>query len=654
MKRYRSLVIWVVAMLFGLALIVAFICTPVSLTEAAVNWTEYSLNPVLEDGDPGAWDEGGVGAASVIRDGATYKMWYTGQHVSPWPEIGYATSSNGNSWTKHGTNPVLTKGTSGAWDDEGVGSSCVIWDDDDNLYKMWYTGTPDNTFGAIPAIGYATSSNGTSWTKYGTNPVLTAGTSGAWDDAGVQSPCVIKENATSYKMWYSGRSADGGIGSLQIGYATSSNGTSWTKSGSNPVLAKGTDPAWDSRGVGVGCVVEIDGDYQMWYTGYKGTGEGGIEVAIGSASSSNGISWSNRGRELTKGTGWEENGVGAPWIIHSGSTYRMWFTGLDTNFDITLGYASYTTPAPNEPDEEDELPSVTADVSDYIDKYGVFTVDVTAESEDGDCRIDIGEGTTGLTDDGKPLNEISITTMEEPPPLPEDFPANVIGLTYDFKPKGATFVPPITVCFDYKTTDIPEGVNEKDLVIAIWVWDEEADEYKWEELEDCKVDAGSNTICASVSHFTPFAVLAYTSPASFVTSDLIITPEEVDIGETVTISISVANTGDLSDSYEVTMKVGDSVVATEDVTVAGGASQKVTFTIAKYVAGTYAVNVDRLTGTFVVKAAPPSSPSPSPLPPTVPLPAPAKLFSGWLIGGICAALVALAVVIWLIVARRRA
>ena len=571
------------------------------------------------------------------------------------PEIGYATSDNGMSWSKYGANPVLIKGTSGAWDDEGVGSSCVIWDDDDNLYKMWYTGTPDNSSGATPGIGYATSPDGVDWTKYGTEPVIQAGSSGAWDDAGVLSPNVIKESDTSYKMWYSGRSADGGIGNLRIGYATSPDGVNWTKYGTEPVIAKGIDPDWDSRGVGVGTVIIDRGTYEIWFTGYKGSGESEFESAIGYASSSNGISWTKSGSNpvLEGDSGWESNGVGAPWVTHSGRTYRLWYSGLDTNFDTTLGYASYTSPlgpsggggfGPSAPSPG------TTDVSDYVDKDGVFTEDVTAESEDGNCRITIDEGTTGLTEDGRPLSEISITPMEKPP-LPPDS-ANIIGLVYDIEPDGATFDPPITLCFSYDPDLVPEGVAEENLVIAMW--DEEAGE--WVNL-DSTVNPATNTICVSLSHLTPFTVLAYTRPASFITSNLNITPEEVDIGETVTISVSVGNTGDLIDSYEVTLKIGDLVVATEDVTLAGGASQTATFTVVEDVAGTYTVNVNSLTGVFMVKAAPPSPspspppPSPSPPPPPSPLPPPAEPINWWFIGGMIAVFVAVAVITSLAITR---
>ena len=87
-------------------------------------------------------------------------------------------------------------------------------------------------------------------------------------------------------------------------------------------------------------------------------------------------------------------------------------------------------------------PPGTTDVSDYIDADGVFTADLTAESEDGNVSLEIEDGTTGLTEEGEPLDEISITEMADPPAPPAE--ANRVGLTYDLKPDGATFVPPVT------------------------------------------------------------------------------------------------------------------------------------------------------------------------------------------------------------------
>ncbi len=237
-----------------------------------------------------------------------------------------------------------------------------------------------------------------------------------------------------------------------------------------------------------------------------------------------------------------------------------------------------------------------SDVSDFVSADGTFTETVVAESFDGKCELTIDEGTKGLTQEGTPLTEIAITEIEGPPAPPEN--CDTIGLTYDFKPDGATFEPPITVNFTYDPAEIPEGVSEEDLVIA--VWDEDAG--KWVKLESCTVDPETNIIAAPVSHFTAFTILAYTRLATFIASELSITPVETDIGEDVTISALVTNTGDLAGKYKVTLKIDNVAVATKEITLAGGASEEITFTTTEDVAGTYTVNVDGLPGSFVVGA----------------------------------------------------
>jgi len=73
------------------------------------------------------------------------------------------------------------------------------------------------------------------------------------------------------------------------------------------------------------------------------------------------------------------------------------------------------------------------------------------------------------------------------------------------------------------------------------------------------------------------------------------------MGEEVTISVLVTNTGDLSGSYQASLNMDGTAVATEEVTLAGGASERVTFTTTQGIAGTYSVTIDGLSGTFDVK-----------------------------------------------------
>ena len=188
-----------------------------------VTWTKDTLNnPVLDLGPAGSWEDDWVHSPSVVFDGDTFHMWYTGTNGGtppPYRElIGYATSPDGLTWTKDTlNNPVLDVGPPGSWDDYFVAAAFVRFDGD--TFHMWYTGAN----GTYLRIGYATSPDGVTWTKDTlNNPVLDVGAAGSWDDYYVYGSSVVFDTATStYKMWYTGgdEAWDG-----RIGYATSTVG----------------------------------------------------------------------------------------------------------------------------------------------------------------------------------------------------------------------------------------------------------------------------------------------------------------------------------------------------------------------------------------------------------------------------------------------
>ena len=104
------------------------------------------------------------------------------------------------------------------------------------------------------------------WVKYTGNPVLDVGST--WDAYSVSDPAVLLENGT-YKIWFNGW---GGGPTNAIGFATSTNGLSWTPSGANPVLS-GTASGWDQGGVRAASVILEGGTYKMWYTGKGPAGD---------------------------------------------------------------------------------------------------------------------------------------------------------------------------------------------------------------------------------------------------------------------------------------------------------------------------------------------------------------------------------------------
>ena len=95
--------------------------------------------------------------------------------------------------------------------------------------------------------------------------------------------------------------------------------------------------------------------------------------------------------------------------------------------------------------------------------------------------------------------------------------------------------------------------------------------------------------------------------ATFTVSSLIISPSRVYAGQLVSISLTVKNTSDLSDTYSVALKINGIVESTENVSLAGGGTMLVTFTISKDTEGTYNVEVCGQTGTFTVTEPPPAS-----------------------------------------------
>lgn len=88
--------------------------------------------------------------------------------------------------------------------------------------------------------------------------------------------------------------------------------------------------------------------------------------------------------------------------------------------------------------------------------------------------------------------------------------------------------------------------------------------------------------------------------AEFEVSNLTIDPREVEVGNPVVISATVKNVGDVEGTHTMELKIDGVTEATEDVTLAGGATEIVSFTLIKNTAKTYNGSVNGLIGTFMV------------------------------------------------------
>ena len=92
--------------------------------------------------------------------------------------------------------------------------------------------------------------------------------------------------------------------------------------------------------------------------------------------------------------------------------------------------------------------------------------------------------------------------------------------------------------------------------------------------------------------------------AIFTVTALQVSPTQVAVGETVTISAKVTNAGGAEGSYDVTLKKNGVVEETNEVTLTPGQSTTVSFNCTEDSIGDYQVEIDGQVGSFTVAQAP--------------------------------------------------
>jgi predicted GH43/DUF377 family glycosyl hydrolase len=102
-----------------------------------VAW-QKSGAPVLSTGPRGSWDERGVADPCVIRAGERFYLFYLGMDRGRRQRLGVARSADGVRWEKLRSNPILELGNPGAFDEMGLGEPAV-WSSAGS-YWMLYTG----------------------------------------------------------------------------------------------------------------------------------------------------------------------------------------------------------------------------------------------------------------------------------------------------------------------------------------------------------------------------------------------------------------------------------------------------------------------------------------------------------------------------------
>ncbi len=148
--------------------LVGFIKIGLAISFDGYEWMKWPTNPVMDVGTYPSFNDIGVAGPAIVETDGIFEMWYSGIQAFA-PEyssydslkIGYAVSLNGTSWIQYPGNPVL-KATPG--DSTVFWAIGVVWDDSDNLYKMYFEShhwqyeepTQPGVFNSMNAIFYAT------------------------------------------------------------------------------------------------------------------------------------------------------------------------------------------------------------------------------------------------------------------------------------------------------------------------------------------------------------------------------------------------------------------------------------------------------------------------------------------------------------------
>jgi predicted GH43/DUF377 family glycosyl hydrolase len=271
-----------------------------------MSWTKDGV--VLEPGLP---LENSIAYQSVIKEGGTYKMWYSGYSGSNW-RIFYAENA-----------PV----------EPAQDATCSVSFYLDSVAPANLIGTQANVF--VPANGQATAS--IEWTAVAGNHTIIVVVSDVVptdtdETNNVASVPIIVAAAGTVDL-----SVTAGDLSVPTGAIA---GESWTISAIVHNLGE-SQSAWVKQGAvlnpGISAqypyVIKDGSVYKMWYTGF------GTTPDIYYATSSDRVNWTNYGKVLTHPTG--TTYAAAPSIIkETDGTYKMWYSCQNYNWNTEIYYAT--------------------------------------------------------------------------------------------------------------------------------------------------------------------------------------------------------------------------------------------------------------------------------------------------------------------------
>jgi predicted GH43/DUF377 family glycosyl hydrolase len=260
---------------------------------------EVDPDPVLTRG--AGWDSRDVLNPSVFRLDGKLENYYSGFDGRTW-RTGSATSTDGMHWDGR---KLLRSPDPRTWEGDYIaanGTALAV----DGQVRYWYQAGPRE----VPRIAL----DG--------KPVVEPGSRGSWDERGVADPYAIRVNGVFY-LYYLGQDR---ARRQRLGVARSTDGVTWEKLRTNPILELGEAGAFDESGLGEPAVWRSHGRYWMLYTGLANN----MTRKLGLARSSDGVHWQKIPDAVFAGTApWMSKVICDPSVLVEGDEVRVWFGGGD-------------------------------------------------------------------------------------------------------------------------------------------------------------------------------------------------------------------------------------------------------------------------------------------------------------------------------------
>ncbi len=289
---------------------------------------EVSPVPIVTSSDAEDWEGTETIAPSVLIEDGSVRLWYHGFNAdqsdfaigvaeASWPVTEIPTD-----WRRSDANPLAMPLSSmiGGGVDLAVADPTVIHDDEDGLFKAWWSTTVIGLYGpdgpSVNGIRYAESPDGLDWTIQQSLAFSSSvGSPEAWDQTHSETPFVIKIPSNPperrFLLYYSGGNLDlcnvGDAPCYEVGLAFSPDGRHFTRlpAAESPyhqagLVLRGEEVLSSVPDVALGIVadptlvIDPDGTLRMWMSSFgENAAHEVVAFGISHMSSADGIHWTS-------------------------------------------------------------------------------------------------------------------------------------------------------------------------------------------------------------------------------------------------------------------------------------------------------------------------------------------------------------------------